>query len=266
LIYYSYPSVVSESDKAFELYLNNACKINGLYNEKGLVEEALTGIIFKAEVAPKFLDKTGVIPFDIVVSNLITKYSGLDKTSFRIQLERWFSGTLGQEIYKEVKGREIQSEDWDRIGQKLKRRFPGHDCGQVLMKIEARYYNEREAWEECAKVAIDLINRYGRQMGDMDINNIVWDCIFEHSMDREILNKASKYMTQIVKKTPNNVRYIDTYANLLYKTGHNEEAIGLEIRVIHLSELSGGVPGVYTETLEKMKKGEPTWRRKTTGS
>ncbi len=49
---------------------------------------------------------------------------------------------------------------------------------------------------------------------------------------------------------------IDTYANLLYKAGKNQEALEREQRAFELSE---GQDKEITGHLERMKAGEPTW-------
>jgi thioredoxin-related protein len=274
---YSPRHVVSEPDKAFDLYLNNAGKINELFHKKGLVETALTGIIFKTEIAPVFHDKTAIISFDKVVARLIAKYQTLEKTIFAARLEEWFSDAVRKEIYGEIKDREMQMRDWNRLSQRLKPRFPDHDWGQVFLGNKIRYYYERRSWEDCAKVAIMLINRYNRKLKDASINDIAWKCIFQHSMDQGILNKALGYMRQITQKPPEKLdvprlydQYLDTYANLLYKTGHNQEAIDWEEKVIHYDQIHDqiheGVPSEFIENLVKMRKGEPTWSEERPGS
>ena len=52
--------------------------------------------------------------------------------------------------------------------------------------------------------------------------------------------------------------FIDTYANLLYKLNRKEEAIETEIQAMNLAPAAE--KSNYQETIDKMKKGEKTWK------
>ena len=57
--------------------------------------------------------------------------------------------------------------------------------------------------------------------------------------------------------------YVDTYANLLYKVGRTAEAMKWEEFAIEKANERGeqgkDFLEVYKDTLDKMRKGEPTW-------
>ena len=53
--------------------------------------------------------------------------------------------------------------------------------------------------------------------------------------------------------------FIDTYANLLYKTGKKKLAVQWEEKALKLVKEKNEDTVGYAETLEKMKKGEKTW-------
>jgi hypothetical protein len=87
------------------------------------------------------------------------------------------------------------------------------------------------------------------------INNASW-AVFESVNDPAVLAlavKVSKYNVDHI--APNDPTDIDTYANLLYKTGKAKEAIEWEEKAVQLSNHNPSL----VATLEKMKKGEPTW-------
>jgi hypothetical protein len=52
--------------------------------------------------------------------------------------------------------------------------------------------------------------------------------------------------------------FIDTYANILYKLGKKEEAISWEEKAVTL--VGEADKKSYQETLDKMKRGEKTWK------
>jgi len=56
----------------------------------------------------------------------------------------------------------------------------------------------------------------------------------------------------------NNAGFMDTYANLLYKMGKKDDAIAWETKAMNASP--EGERKNYQETLEKMNKGEKTWK------
>jgi hypothetical protein len=88
------------------------------------------------------------------------------------------------------------------------------------------------------------------------INNVSWE-IFENSSDLKVLDFAVKVMKfDIENFDQHNVEAYDTYANLLYKAGRRKEAIESQERAVKMSNNDQA----YIDTLEKMKKGEKTWR------
>lgn len=54
---------------------------------------------------------------------------------------------------------------------------------------------------------------------------------------------------------------IDTYANLLHKLGRTKEAIEWQEKA--LAKVDADSKAEYQATLDKMKKGEPTWVKDT---
>ena len=53
--------------------------------------------------------------------------------------------------------------------------------------------------------------------------------------------------------------FIDTYANLLYKTGKKDLAVEWEQKALNILKQNNEDYAGYQETLDKMKKGEKTW-------
>ena len=87
-------------------------------------------------------------------------------------------------------------------------------------------------------------------------NMFSWS-IFENISDTSLLNTALSWSKKSIEQDEKPM-YIDTYANLLYKLGQKEEAIKQEEKAISL--LKDEDKKSYKETLEKMKKGERTWK------
>lgn len=248
------PYVLSESDKGFDLYLKNAGKIDEF--KTGYAEQTLTSIIFKQEIGPLFLNKEAIIDWKKISDHLLNKYPTLNKAMFIDDLGGWFYDGIFKETYKRLDQREISPSERINLSLALKRRYPGFDCGKVMLYTLGRYYGAKQYWEESARAFIAMLDQYGSQMKPNSINDLIWMGVFPHTTDKKTLNKALKLMEDVIKKDvvkeePEYDDVLDTYANLLYKLGRRQEAIAWENKAI-----SAGEP---QDNLKKMQKGEPTW-------
>lgn len=92
-----------------------------------------------------------------------------------------------------------------------------------------------------------------------DINYLSWP-LFESVNDPVVLKFACEVVMKyaVEKWYQNDPASWDTYANLLHKTGKTAEAIKWEEKAVQMKK---GQPDekLYTDALEKMKKGLPTW-------
>jgi hypothetical protein len=177
------------------------------------------------------------------------------------QLESNFLSAIGKEISADIEGKEIETNEWQRLSKMWATRFPGFDFGKPLLVIKMRYYYDRKSWEESAKFAILLIDNYRDHFGAGTVNNIIWDPIFLRASDSKTLNQASYQMKNIVKLTPDDPYYLDTYANLLYKTGHKKEAMEYENRAINFAQKYKDTYNCdeFKARLKKMQIDLPTW-------
>ena len=90
-----------------------------------------------------------------------------------------------------------------------------------------------------------------------DFNIYAWRT-FQKITDTTLFNKALSWSKKSLEQDKDNPMYLDTYANLLYKLGQVNEAIELETKALKLIEEKNKKS--YQEVLDKMKKGEPTWK------
>jgi thiol-disulfide isomerase/thioredoxin len=88
------------------------------------------------------------------------------------------------------------------------------------------------------------------------LNNVAWK-FFETISDKKALNDALSWSKRSLEIYPENPMWMDTYANLLYKLGKNEEAVALEEEALELvgKESKEG----FRNTLQKMREGQKTW-------
>lgn len=104
---------------------------------------------------------------------------------------------------------------------------------------------------------MDAITTAGYSLETDYLNSVSW-YFFQHVDDKSFLERATYWSQRSLEKSPENYMYIDTYANLLYKTGRNKEAIRKMKEAISFINHKGEKER-YTATMNKMKKGEPTW-------
>lgn len=91
------------------------------------------------------------------------------------------------------------------------------------------------------------------------LNEVAWG-FFEKVTDTKALENALIWSKRSLEIYPDNHMFIDTYANLLYKLGRNEEAITNEKEALRIAiEAKADTKG-YEKTLKKMNSGEKTWK------
>lgn len=87
------------------------------------------------------------------------------------------------------------------------------------------------------------------------LNEVAWTH-FEKVSDADALKNAVNWSKRTVELQPENYSYMDTYANLLFKTGKKNKAIEQQTLAISLAKKSGEDTKDLEETLQKMKSGK----------
>lgn len=159
--------------------------------------------------------------------------------------------------------------DWYSLVKDVSLKY-GKELGRrALLTAQVKWYEQQNDWGLCAKYFTQLAAEFPIGSCHQDvptslfINMIAWNAIFKRSADQDQIDAAVKIMKQVVdsaisKGTPPMV-YMDTYANLLYKAGKIQEAIAQQETALQEAIKYNNPPESYSENLEKMKKGEPTW-------
>lgn len=134
-------------------------------------------------------------------------------------------------------------------------------------KATAQSFEKRISAGEFVKLDSTQLARMRTAVAHMESDRIsltlnyhAWT-VFETVSDKKVLQYALNWSKRSLELAPDNSSYLDTYANLLYKLGQNEEAIKYE----ELALSSDAKKGMKTnegkvETLRKMKAGEKTWK------
>jgi hypothetical protein len=150
-------------------------------------------------------------------------------------------------------------------------------------------YQRAGDWHHFAEIIEATIKKYPPKYGEHTfaeavgvgiggdswaLNSRAWD-VFMKCDDKAVLSKALSWSELSIRVArpithPETEAYpiqsLDTKANLLYKLGRVDEGIAAEqaaiTQVTAASGAKGGFFDEYSATVEKMRKGEPTWPAK----
>jgi len=170
---------------------------------------------------------------------------------------------------------EIYMEYYQRAGNTNKYlKYATGFCNNYLMKISKDSIDKKDqlalklienqiksgALAKIDSVQLAQLRQYSahaeRDKISESLNNVAWK-FFETTSDKKALNDALSWSKRSLEIYPENPMWMDTYANLLYKLGKNEEAVALEEEALEL--VSKESKEGFKNTLQKMREGQKTW-------
>jgi dienelactone hydrolase len=148
---------------------------------------------------------------------------------------------------------------WATLTETITKKYGAAHAHRAVLRARVFWYWGKERWPAFSKSLVEFAERYGIERSRIHVNNASWR-IFEHSDDPAELNAAASWMARVVQQEPDDQNALDTYANLLYKTGRVAEGIAWEEKALAVARAKQIEDlAVFRETLAKMKQGEPTW-------
>lgn len=148
--------------------------------------------------------------------------------------------------------------DWTTLKKIMTSKF-GEIGLETLYGKQMGYYLEAKDWNNFSKY-YTLYFEKALKRPEYDVNGLTWP-LFENVSDPKVLKFACDVVMKyaIVEWYQNDPESWDTYANLLHKVGRTTLAIDWEQKAV---KMKMGQPDekLYTDALEKMKKGLPTWQ------
>lgn len=156
---------------------------------------------------------------------------------------------------EEIMPRLSSNTDWDAIEKVVVSKYDTIGEEILLRAKTLDYFNKGEMKAFTAS-AVPYINKYGQRVALFEINNYAW-AVFQKVDDPEMLNNALAWSKRTLQEKET-ITFIDTYANLLYKLGRKDEAIAMEEKAVNLAPSNEKVE--FQSNLQKMMKGEPTWK------
>jgi dipeptidyl aminopeptidase/acylaminoacyl peptidase/thiol-disulfide isomerase/thioredoxin len=157
-----------------------------------------------------------------------------------------------------------EAPDWNRIERKITNTYDQNTSKRLIVAAKIRWYNANKDWQSVVKYNLEELESRGIDtlgMASSGLNNMCYEVIFKYATDTISLNKGIALMEMILKNHPDADSWLDTYANLLYKTNRIKEALQHEQRALEIAEKRSDPHRMaeYKEVLYKMRNNQPTW-------
>ena len=159
---------------------------------------------------------------------------------------------ISEEIVQKYKDNEPE---WKTVTENITKKYPA-EAEEIIAKARFLYFKSREDWDKFQFALVDYMKKYEQKCQPEDLNDYAW-LLFENCNNVSCLSEALSWSRHSFEDN-NQPGYMDTYANLLYKLGKTEAAIGWEIRAMEKSPEKD--KKIFEDTIEKMKRGEKLWR------
>jgi thioredoxin-related protein len=184
---------------------------------------------------------------------------------------------IDDKVYRDGKP-VLKNVNWVKIANAITDKYGKSYTNDLMVPARLSFYQKAKDWEQFAGLVNEMIKKYqpktkenafstftklGYPINDdsWSLNNAAWS-VFLGCKDRVVLEEAVRWSNLSIKLAPTpggTVQLLDTKANLLYKLGRKKEAIATEKTAIKSATLSGQSFPEYAQSIEKMKKGVPTW-------
>ncbi|RKR82385.1 thioredoxin-like protein [Mucilaginibacter gracilis] len=121
------------------------------------------------------------------------------------------------------------SPSWIDVEKQITLRFDVTTAEKAIAPAKIRWAEEIKDWPTYIQLNIDLIDKGGVDIMQRPmINAFVWNGILLHSIDSKEIDKGLAYMDKLIKTYPTAYTLLDTYGNLLWKSGDKQKAIIIE--------------------------------------
>ena len=160
-------------------------------------------------------------------------------------------------INNEVAPIVLKSEEdiFDKTIDEVSKKYPNVELTNIAASFKTNYYARKKNWPAFRDAVQAYINLDPSKVSPSQLNSFAW-AIFENCDDPACVESALAWSKKSLEGEQEPA-LMDTYANLLHKVGKTKEAIEWQEKAI--AAVDEASKAEYQATLEKMKKGEPTW-------
>jgi thioredoxin-related protein len=159
------------------------------------------------------------------------------------------------EVYPVVFKKGAPEANWPELTATVTAKYP-ELAAEAISSAKVVYFQQKQDWNNFQVAVQEYMKNYGAKATSDELNQYAW-IVFENCKDMKCVTEALEWSKRSFKDN-NNPMFIDTYANILYKLGKKEEAISWEEKAVTL--VGEADKKSYQETLDKMKRGEKTWK------
>jgi thioredoxin-related protein len=227
--------------KALQFFLKDSIKIDKVMGQRG----------FSASNVNKTIQGRIVDSFFRMQMGMTTTITGQKVPNSEIMF-MWLPGRKDGKIEPDY----VEA-DWKKLKKMIREYFGESYATRNVNTAKMRWYGKHQNMTSYMKTYFDELDKYPpTDLANWywPINESAWET-FLYANDKELLKKALEWMDKIIQHGANSDDYFDTYANLLYKLGRTKEAIEWEEKAVKLNPNEK----TFSMTLEKIKKGEPTY-------
>jgi hypothetical protein len=146
--------------------------------------------------------------------------------------------------------------DWKAMESTLEKKYPAYAKASVLQG-KILYHRNMGNFPQFAGAVSELLSGDAQKLSPEMLNGYAWE-IFENCNDMACIQQAIAWSKKSLEANED-AMFIDTYANLLHKSGNTKDAIVWQKKAIAQLKANGEDAGDFEETLSKMEKGEKTW-------
>jgi len=165
---------------------------------------------------------------------------------------------LRELVYPNLEPEKNLPVNFDSLRTEIEKAHPEVKMGRAIAEVRTQYYAYQKDWpafRDAVDAYIQAGTEVGKEVSNHELNDFAWD-IFQHCDDPACIRAALEWSRKSVEARELSM-FMDTYANLLYKSGDRENAIKWQQKAVEKAKDDDKKD--YIATLEKMKKGEQTW-------
>lgn len=156
--------------------------------------------------------------------------------------------------------------EWKNIHKKIAKAFDKKTADRTTLNAKIFWSHRNEKFNEAAKYEFEKIDKYGMDTTGIAralFNNMIYSIVFKKVDDISLLKKAASLMKYVTDLDNQNISsHFDTYASVLYKAGERKQALEKEYMALKIAQKNKDDDRMkyYTDMIERMKKGEETWK------
>jgi len=189
-------------------------------------------------------------------ATVLANPSKIDEVMGKKIADQLIMNTIINEKMPKLVSKTAPPADWAAIEAEMKDKYASY-ADEATSRIKVLYFQNKKDWTNFQPVVVDYMAKYGAKASPGELNQYAWT-VFENCPDMNCVTQALDWSKRSFETT-NNPLFIDTYANILYKMGKKDDAIQWEEKALALTTDENSKKSLG-DTLDKMKKGEKTWK------